>query len=159
MCVAAVWLWTNWPTSRFCGVGVSDWVVIWWGNAKHLQLFLMFVCIVEFAFCINLLHTGYYTVSCYSFPPARWGYWCDLSGVEYSPLCGSRRLEQICTLRCNLKLWEGGLRVGQTVVIGSACPPALRGCTFSTLPKRKRDWQAAFSRLSRTLRSRAPQRR
>lgn len=35
-------------------------------------------------------------------------------------------VEQVSTLRCNLKLWEGGLRAAQAAVIGSVCPLALK---------------------------------
>lgn len=124
--------------SGICGLGahVSEWcrfkngrVVIWWGNAKHLQLFL--IRTADFSFCINLLHTWDITlvfILQFQPPPARWGYWCDLSGValwstHHFAGRGDSFAEQICTLRCNLKLWEGGFRVGQTAVIGSASPP------------------------------------
>lgn len=68
-------------------------------------------------FLFVLIPCTYEILHCFSFysppPPARWGYWCDLSGValwstHHFAGRGDSVVEQICTLRCNLKLWEGG---------------------------------------------------
>lgn len=127
-------------------------VVIWGGDADNLQFSDIKgdVCLYCWFFysslCIHLgTHALFMLWHCFPLQvfPAHWGYCCDLSYValwtthHFVGRGDSVPVEQICTVRCNMTLWEGGLRVGQAAAIGSVCPLALGGCAFSTLPKRK----------------------